>query len=536
MYSILKQPSVCLIETPEAWHIATQATPDIWHYEDIVLTIEPSNFEVQLRLTSPNSPLKTIRLRWDVSWQENITLLNDHWERGYGDLGWQGIVPEKKFPWYFMVSTPSFHLGYGVQTNPKALCHWEIDQNGITLNLDVRNGTDGVHLNKRTLDVATLWMKTYPTSLSAFDATHDFCKTLCPNPVFPQEPIYGGNNWYYAYGKSSHSEIIADSKRVAAWSKGLQVKPFMVIDDGWQLGHQVCSGGPWLPDATIFPDMAQLAQEMHSIGVRPGIWFRPLLTLAKRSNEETLSDNRFKKHFEGQILDPSHPNVLAQIRAEVKTFFDWGYEMIKYDFSTFDIFGKWGFEMQSDVTTGSWHFYDTEKTTAEIITQLYQTIFEGASGAYLIGCNTIGHLGTGYIHIQRTGDDTSGQEWERTRKMGINTLAFRMPQHKAFYYVDADCVGITPQVSWQMNQQWLEVLAKSQTPLFVSAAPSALTNEVEEAIIMAFKMACQNKSPAIPIDWMQTTCPSRWKSDFGLDTYDWFNPLQKASSKIHSTI
>ena len=46
------------------------------------------------------------------------------------------------------------------------------------------------------------------------------------------------------------------------------------------------------------------------------------------------------------------------------------------------------------------------------------------------------------MHIQRTGDDTSGKTWERTRVMGVNTLAFCLPQHGVFYEIDADCVGI----------------------------------------------------------------------------------------------
>ena len=46
------------------------------------------------------------------------------------------------------------------------------------------------------------------------------------------------------------------------------------------------------------------------------------------------------------------------------------------------------------------------------------------------------------MHLNRTGDDTSGRIWERTRRMGVNTLAFRLPQHNTFYHIDADCVGI----------------------------------------------------------------------------------------------
>ena len=40
-------------------------------------------------------------------------------------------------------------------------------------------------------------------------------------------------------------------------------------------------------------------------------------------------------------------------------------------------------------------FYDTSKTSAEIVTGLYQAIYEAAKKHHtlIMGCNTIGHLG-----------------------------------------------------------------------------------------------------------------------------------------------
>ena len=64
----------------------------------------------------------------------------------------------------------------------------------------------------------------------------------------------------------------------------------------------------------------------------------------------------------------------------------------------------------------------------------------------ILGCNTIGHLAAGLAHINRTGDDTSGKEWERVRKYGVNTLAFRMLHHGAFYEADADCAALTSEL------------------------------------------------------------------------------------------
>ena len=139
----------------------------------------------------------------------------------------------------------------------------------------------------------------------------------------------------------------------------------------------------------------------------------------------------------------------------------------------------------------------------------------------VIGCNTIGHLGAGLFELQRTGDDTSGRNWERTRKMGINTLAFRMPQHEAFFAVDADCVGLTGKVPWELNKQWLELLGESGTPLFVSAAPEALGPEQRAAMKAAFAAASQRRPVAEPLDWMETTCPQRWRIGGEIKTYDW---------------
>lgn len=163
------------------------------------------------------------------------------------------------------------------------------------------------------------------------------------------------------------------------------------------------------------------------------------------------------------------------------------------------------------------------KTTAEVIKELYAVIREAAGDDVLIiGCNTISHLSAGYFEIQRTGDDTSGLEWERTKVMGINTLAFRMCQHNKFYAADADCVGITRNVPWEKNKQWLDVVAKSGSVLFVSIADDgSYTEEVKQAITDAYRKASEVHTHSQPVDWMETMTPAVWESDFGKDTYDW---------------
>jgi alpha-galactosidase len=143
----------------------------------------------------------------------------------------------------------------------------------------------------------------------------------------------------------------------------------------------------------------------------------------------------------------------------------------------------------------------------------------------VIGCNTIGHLAAGIFDISRTGDDTSGREWDRVRKMGVNTLAFRMPQHGAFFAADADCVGqtTTNAIPWDKNRQWLDLVARSGTPLFVSFKRDSVTPEQEQAIRQAFAIASQPSVSGEPLDWFETRLPRRWNLAGNEHEFNWFD-------------
>src|SRR5260370_1118453 len=108
---------------------------------------------------------------------------------------------------------------------------------------------------------------------SRWQTTRDFCAMLCRNPLMPAAPIYGGKNWYYAYGENCSAKAIErDAGVLADLSSGNTNRPFQVIDDGWQLGGAntgCCSGGPWRFGNVGFPDMPGLASRLKDIGVRP---------------------------------------------------------------------------------------------------------------------------------------------------------------------------------------------------------------------------------------------------------------------------
>ena len=523
--NILKVNRPDFIElTTETKTVTAKWENDDYNLDDINVKLNQDNEHLAIFLTAQTSKVKWIKLRWNnLSWDKNVRFLGDAWERGYGDMEWKGMNPNRFMPWYFCAKSEAKSICYGVKVRPSAMCFWQVDSLGMTLFLDVRCGGSGVNLKGRVIklaDVITCAMR----DCTSFEAMQEFCGQMCEDPILPKYPVYGSNNWYYAYGKSSESEILADCDYILNLTKDIENKPYMVIDDCWQEHHRLneYNGGPWTKGNEKFPDMKALADKLVQKGVRPGIWVRLLLNEDENiKNEWRLSHNN--------CIDPTNPEALNYIKEDIKRICNWGYTLIKHDFSTFDLFGKWGFQMSPLVTDDGWHFYDDSLTSAEVVKLLYKAILdasvEASNGETLIlGCNTIGHLGAGYMHINRTGDDTSGVDWERTRFMGVNTLAFRLPQHGKFYEIDADCVGIDGGISWSMNKQWADVLAQSGTPLFISVRPNILDETEKQELHEILKVASKQEHHVIPVDWEETTCPEHWQDkDHDIDCkYQWF--------------
>ena len=487
-----------------------------------VITDQMYHGQLTVSVAAPNAALSWIVLRWNKKINPGSRILGDYWERGYGDLEWRGLVPERVLPWYALIhDVPGNSIvGVGVKTGAGSFASWRVDENGVTLVLDVRNGGKGVRLGDRILTAATVHTGASHVDENAFAFASRFCRVLCPAPRLPAHPVYGGNDWYFRYGNITAETVRQDSALIRELSPSRDNAPYYVIDAGWFPGKG-CNGGPYEIGNSDFPDPPGLAAHLKAHETRPGIWIRPLLTQAPIPATWRLPETHPHGKERDSYIDSSVPEVLELVRADIRRLTEWGYQMIKHDFTTFDLTGKWGVAMGAEITRSGWSFADRTRTTAEIVRDLYAAIREAAGEAYLIGCNTVGHLGAGLFELQRTGDDTSGRHWGRIRKMGINTLAFRQPQHNAFFPADADCVGLTEHIPWELNRQWLDLLARSGTALFVSADPAAVGPEQRAALTEAFARAAVPQPPAEPLDWQETTSPRHWKFSDEEITYDW---------------
>ena len=509
------------------WVRLTATNGTTFSQEDLVVTIQPNGKAEAVYVQSPAQPLDAVRLKWTYTRNPTASFMGDQFERSYGDLAWKTEPDTTINPWYVLIYDNKQTHCFGVKTGANSLCWWRLGEGSLALTLDTRSGGNGVLLGDRTLHAADLvTMSSRPTE-NPFQTDHRFCGLMCDKPRLPKQPVYGINDWYFAYGNNDFELIKKTTGSMAELVTNGHNKPFSVIDAGWATYSPLLPGdGGWNDDYSKpnqkFGDMQLMGDTIKQLGMRPGLWMRPLC--ARHDDKANLLAPKIpgRDNPKMPVLDPTIPENIDRIKRYFAVYKAWGFEMVKHDFTTYDMMGRWGFSMKDSITTPDWNFNDRSKTNAEIILDLYRSIRDAAGqGISIIGCNTMSHLSAGLFELCRTGDDTSGKDWARTLKMGVNTLAFRLPQHNKFYAVDGDCVGLTTDIAWEKNKQWLQLLAESGSPLFISAQPEAMGEAQKIAVKAAFAQASLNQPLGEPLDWMTNRQPKKWKLNGRLIEFTW---------------
>ena len=473
-----------------------------------------------------DKPIKRIKLRWRGDMSDAQLILGDAFERNYSysfgfDLFgfWHTLMPERKMPWYFHVFDGERLNCFGVKTGPDAVCYFQCDERGITLWLDMRNFSGGVSL-KEPLLAAEVVCREGEYGEDPYVAAQSFCRMMCEKPVLPKTPIFGVNNWYWAYGNISHDSVMGECDQLMDMCSDAVNKPFMIIDDGWQSGRHkneegnVYNGGPWTTSLPAFPSMADTAAKIREKGAIPGLWFRPLLAYGDLPSGIV---SPYQNHPVGTMIDATHPDVLDMTYISVKTMVDWGYGLIKHDFTTYDTIGL--FDTLPD---GDAHFYDKSVTNCTMLKRLFKTIQNAAGDAEVIGCNAANHLVAGIHSSNRSGHDTSGNSFEITRIAGAASL-IRLPQNNTFFSVDPDCAAFTERVPIDINLDFLEACANTGVVTLASVKPGILKGKDLARIRKIYKTASEGGIGAVPDKWVGNNAPSRFTAPSGEKfDYDWY--------------
>ncbi len=507
----------------------TQNMPIITSPVDGIVDLIPTENGLDVIVNPCGVPVKEIRLTWNFDVTPYTRTLGDAWMVAINNIGWKPREDWTFAPWYFLMTDEEQHtFGFGVKTGCNSFCAWHMDDNEITLAIDLRNGGEGVMLKEPLLAATVISMESREGE-NTFCASKRFCRLMCDKPVLPETPVYGFNTWYYSYGKISRADVMRDADLCALLASGKvngAPLPYMVIDDGWQMPRMDgFNGGPFTPN-NDFGCMRAVAEEILQRGCNPGIWVRTMQVrpdLCPEIPESCYSENQEYANDgkgPGRILDVTTEGAKEYIFSLVRGLVDTGYRLIKHDFTCMDYMGKLFYS--PSLTSDGWRPSDHTKTNAQIIKELYALIQDAAKDALVIGCNTYNHLAAGIHPIQRSGQDTNGRKWCLTRRYGVHSLTYRLPQNDTFFKTDADCACFTKYVPTDKNILFADIIARCNTALFVSAAPNILTTRDIDRLIEVYRISSMGQTEAEPLDWLTNPIPCEFRWNDITMRYPWF--------------
>src|SRR3982751_6281629 len=96
----------------------------------------------RILVRAPSAALEEVRFEWPSD--APLRVLNDHWERTYGDVAWQKPTPDLMLPWYFLEERRQGWAAFGVKTGASSFAHWLYADGKRHLVLDTRTGGVGV--------------------------------------------------------------------------------------------------------------------------------------------------------------------------------------------------------------------------------------------------------------------------------------------------------------------------------------------------------------------------------------------------------
>ena len=532
-----------ILRAPDNAFGATEASP--FRFEEAASAANDVKFDYALENDSAKiiiypsgSPIKYLKLRFhgDLSFIDKV--YGDEWERSGENafLEWRSVMASRALPWFCYLKGDDVTACYGVKTSPDCFAFWQVDTRGITLFLNLMSGKRGTDLKEPLLACEVVELIGNEGE-DSYDVAKRFSRVMCDSPKIPKEPIFGVNNWYWAYGKISHESVMEETDQLMRMCDGTRHRPYMILDDGWQLnrsyGKNTYIGGPWLPNER-FGDMAKTADAIHAKGAKAGIWFRPLLTRG-----DFPADAEYAFGSGGNLLDASHPFTLEKVERDAAAIRSWGFDLIKHDFTTIDITGKSPFASTNatkELCVREGTFVDNTKTTATVIKNLYKAIQRGAGDADVIGCNTISHLTAGIHTAYRVGNDTSGRSFEWTRRNGVNSV-MRLPLNDVFYNVDPDCAAFTARVDAELNLDFLEMCAITGMTALASVTPGILNEKQMARINEIYKIADQNTLRYKIANYDKNSNPELFVSEDGSKTreFNWIGAYDGARTVLSWT-
>jgi len=155
-------------------------------------------------------------------------------------------------------------------------------------------------------------------------------------------PPMGWNSWNVYASKVTQELVVANARAMASSGLINHGWNYMNVDDVWQ-GKRGGEYGGILPDSTTFPNMQALVDEIHSLGLKAGIYSTPWVESyghhigGSSQNPEGI----FAKTTENVPRNKKQlPYAIGQYTfwdKDVKQWAKWGFDYLKYDWNPIEV-------------------------------------------------------------------------------------------------------------------------------------------------------------------------------------------------------
>jgi hypothetical protein len=272
-----------------------------------------------------------------------------------------------------------------------------------------------------------------------------------------QSIVNGWCNWFYTYDQITEEEVIRNAEFASQHLKAYGLE-YIQIDEGFQRFH-----GDWEGNDRFPHGMKWLADQIKSLGLKPGIWISPYVV----SEQTELFKNHpdwFLKNADGSLkrvgpwpsedtdwarnenpkrygLDITHPEAAKWLHELTDTIVNqWGYQMIKIDFVAWSL-------LSAD------HFYDSSVSPAQAYRKGLEIMRKAAGDqCHILDCGP-GPVSVGLIDSMRIElDQNYGYAKDVWKQYFLDSSSSAPATAKRYYYHkrtwinDADhvCINLLP--------------------------------------------------------------------------------------------
>lgn len=463
-------------------------------------------------------------------------VLNDEWERCYGAARFRNLNDQEtvQSAWdlhLFDVSRRlTCSLSYHAIPNTKlsfALTPRRENRSAdLTVRADTHAGARGVLVPVGETFVMNALMVRLASG-SPWEALESYARMIAVRNDIPPPPVIpvGWVDWYFTKAKTTEKDVLDNLDFIARELKEFGME-YVQIDSGWQLGvettpppHNVIAGGPWTENRKFPRGMKWYADEIRKRGLKPGIWVRPFHVI---DGAKERIDHPSWFNEKGQ-MDVSNQEVRTYVEQLFKKLTEeWGYEYVKYDFPSFDLFGDWGPKLFGDHAAHR-EPADQTKTSIESYRESLRIIAETVRGkAHLLACNSVMPSTLGLAEVFRIGDDVG--DWARTFTYGVKSVSARYYTNGVFWTNDPDCLLVREPFTLEQAQMWGSLIALSGGVVFVSEYLSKLPAErlaIIKKLIPVYRNAGRPYGFGRPIDLFEHDPPRVWSLDVGREFGSW---------------